>query len=233
MIEFSILCLARRRMQHAIDQIMPLVDSVHLDIMDGKFVPSQAYTPEFINAFQTNLPKHVHVMSLTPEAYLHRLHGIHSFTFHVEVAKDPPLLIEAIRNRGFQVGICVNPETHIEQIQHLIPMVDRVVLMAVRPGFSGQKYLAPTSEKIIDLRSIAPDVELVIDGGMHEDTIREVMTLGATACVVCSVIVKSGDWAQKITQLRESVKIGSRNNERLYPHSRQNLEKAGKFNSAE
>jgi ribulose-phosphate 3-epimerase len=83
--------------------------------------------------------------------------------------------------------------------------------MAVTPGFSGQKYIPSTSEKIIRLRNEAPNIEIVVDGGMHEDTIREVMTLGADACVVCSVIVKSDNWQAKIDQLKESGKIGSRN----------------------
>ena len=229
MIEFSILCLARHNMQYALKEIIPLVDSVHLDIMDGQFVQCQAYTPEFVNAFDAGLPKHVHVMSFKPEAYLNRLQGIDSFTFHVEGTKNPALLVEQIKARGIRAGICVNPETEVEDIRHVIPIVDRVVLMAVQPGYSGQKYLPLTSEKIIDLRTIAPDVELVIDGGMHEDTIREVMTLGADACVVCSVIVKSNDWAAKITQLRESVKIGSRNNERLYSHSKKNIEQGQRY----
>ncbi len=198
-------------MEDALSQILPLVDSVHLDIMDGRFVHAEAYSPEFINSFKTNLHKHVHVMSFNPEESLKQLHEIESFTFHIEAVKNPHALIDKIKEREFKSGICINPETPISAMRQFLPYIDRVILMAVNPGFSGQKYIPTTSEKIIQLRSEAPDVEIVIDGGMHEDTLREVMTLGANACVVCSVIVKSKSWQAKIEQLKESVKIGNRN----------------------
>lgn len=218
MIEFSILCLERHKMQDALSQILPIVDSVHLDIMDGEFVPSTAYSPEFINAFETTLPKHVHVMSYNPENYLTQLYGIDSFTFHIEAVDKPLELVEKVKNRGIKAGICINPETAIESITPLVPYVDRILLMAVNPGFSGQKYIPKTSEKIIRLRLAAPNIEIVIDGGMHEDTIREVMTLGSDACVVCSVIVKSNDWKVKIEELKESIQVG-RNNKLIMGNS--------------
>lgn len=211
MIEFSILCLERQKMQDALPRILPLVDSVHFDIMDGEFVPSTAYSPEFINAFETALPKHVHVMSHNPENYLTQLYGIDSFNFHVEASDKSLELIEKVKNRGIKAGICINPETAIESIIPLVPYVDRILLMAVNPGFSRQKYIPKTSEKIIRLRLAAPDIEIIIDGGMHEDTIREVMTLGSNACVVCSVIVKSNDWEAKIKELKESIQVGRNN----------------------
>ena len=220
MIEFSILCLEKHSMQDSLSRILPMVDSVHLDIMDGKFVPVEAFSPGFINRFETHLPKHVHVMSKDPLFYLEQLQGINSYTFHYEAVNDPQKVLTRIHQRGFKAGICLNPETSVSEINHLIPHVDRVLVMAVKPGFSGQKYIASTSEKIIRLRQEAPDVEIVIDGGMHENTIREVMTLGADACVVCSVIVQSADWQGKVDELKKSGRIGF-NNKMILEQSRE------------
>lgn len=215
MIEFSLLCLQRHHMEGWLNQILPIVDSVHLDIMDGKFVLNHAFTPEFINKFDTYLPKHVHVMAFDPEHYLERLEGVTSFSFHLEAAPQPQPLLEEIRARGFKPGIVINPEMPVFRVKPYLPFVDRVVLMAVRPGFSAQKFIPTTSQKIIELRSMSPEVEIVIDGGMHEDTIREVMTLGADSCVVCSVIVKDKNPQQKVDELRSSVVLGSNNRRTL------------------
>jgi len=198
-------------MQDAISQILPIVDSVHLDIMDGDFVPAKAYSTEFINSFKTDLPKHVHAMCFVPEKSLEQLDGIASFTFHVEAVERPLKLIEKIKKRGIMAGICISPKTPVSDIRHLLPHIDRVLVMAVNPGFSGQKYIPKTSKKIIQLHREAPNIEIVVDGGMHEDTIREVLTLGAHACVVCTVIVKSENWERKVKQLKESGKIGHNN----------------------
>ena len=211
MIEFSILCLDRHNMQDAISQILPLVDSVHLDIMDGDFVPAKAYSPEFINSFETNLPKHVHAMCFDPDKSLEQLDEIESFTFHMEAVERPLELIEKIKRRSIMAGICINPMTPVSDIRHLLSYIDRVLVMAVNPGYSGQKYIPTTSEKIIQLHRESPNIEIVVDGGMHEDTVREVMTLGARAFVVCSVIVKSENWESKIKQLKGSAKIGHKN----------------------
>ncbi len=215
MIEFSLLCLRRWRMEKWLDQILPVVDSVHLDIMDGDFVPNRAFTPEFVNRFETYLPKHVHAMAFEPELYLDQLKIITSFSFHLEVVPEPLPLIEKIRSRQIGPGIVINPGMPISRIESLLDEVERVVLMAVQPGFSGQKFIAETSQKIIELRGLNPDVEIVIDGGMHEDTIREVMTLGADSCVVCSVIVKNRNPREKVDELKGSIVVGSNNRKSL------------------
>ncbi|WDP88927.1 MAG: ribulose-phosphate 3-epimerase [Desulfobacter sp.] len=212
MIEFSLLCLEKHKLQNSLPKLLPLVDSVHLDIMDGEFVPVEAFSTEFISEFRTDLPKHVHVMSYDPLHYLDRLQNIDSFTFHFESVDNHSDIIDAIHKKGFQAGLCVNPETPVSKIAEYLPDVDRILLMAVNPGYSGQKYIQSTSEKIIRLRQEAPDLEIVIDGGMHENTIREVMTLGANACVVCSVIVQSPDWASKVSELKAAGEIGYNNN---------------------
>lgn len=210
MLEFSILCLERHNIENALPKVLPLVDSVHLDIMDGTFVAPDIFSPEQVNAFQSDLPKHVHLMGIDPDGIFRRLNGVASFSFHYEAvgAGHHQAMLERIRARGVAAGIVLNPETDVAEIADLMPFIDRVVLMAVTPGFSGQKYIPETSRKIITLRKMSKTVDIIIDGGMNDDTMREVMTLGANACVVCSVIMRSFDWEEKINHLRASINIG-------------------------
>jgi len=184
--------------------------------MDGKFVPPEAHSAEFIESFNPGVPKHVHVMAYDPGSYLARLNTIDSFSFHIEAVEDPIPLLEKISLRGFSPGLVLNPETPVSRVKPYLGLVERVILMAVKPGFSGQQYLPDTSRKLIDLRKLTPNLPIVIDGGMHEDTIREVMTLGASSCVVCSVIVKANDPARKAQKLRESGLEGSDNRDALF-----------------
>ena len=109
----------------------------------------------------------------------------------------------------------MSPQTPIEEIFDYVGLIDRVILMSVEPGFSGQKYLPNTSSKIIKLRKFSKDIEIAIDGGMNEQTIREVRTLGANSFIICSVIVKSDDIVSKIQELKKSSKMGTINNNLL------------------
>jgi ribulose-phosphate 3-epimerase len=211
MIEFSLMCLQRHQMPEAAERILPLVDSLHFDIMDQKFVPTQAFSTDFVTSFSTNLPKHVHIMAYDPLQYLDALEDVTSVSFHLEAVDDPEIVAGQIKARGFMAGICINPDTSVDHVAPLVSELDRIVVMAVTPGYSGQKYIPHTSRKLIELRRLAPHQQIVIDGGMHEDTIREVMTLGASSVVVCSVVVLSPDWEAKAHELRESGNIGATN----------------------
>lgn len=208
MLEFSLLCLQRLDMESILEKIHPHLDSIHLDIMDGIFVEPTAFSTKFVDEFKTDLPKHVHVMSFEPEIFLDKLNNITSFSYHFETTVDHHYLISKIKNKNFKAGLVIKPETKIPDVEPYFEDLDRVILMAVEPGYSAQKYLSETSKKISEIRNNYKNIEIVIDGGMHEDTMREVMTLGANSCVVCSVIVKSDDPVGKIKSLKQSGSYG-------------------------
>ena len=210
MLEFSPLCLERLKKDRILSDILGLVDSIHLDIMDGNFVPNKAFSVDSINKFKCKIPKHVHIMANEPIKYINELKNIESISFHYEVG-DTLNIIKSIKKKNIKVGLVVSPETEIEQIFKYVSLIDRVIIMAVIPGFSGQKFLPNTSSKIIKLRKFSKEIEIVVDGGMNEDTIREVKTLGANAYVVCSVIVKSKDLFSKIKELKYSSVSGELN----------------------
>jgi len=211
MIEFSLLCLERFKLENKLAEILPYIDSLHLDIMDGKFVPNTAFTPEQINDMQYKKAKHIHIMAFNPEKIVPKLVSVQSISFHLESTDKHEEIIDLIKSNGCQAGICINPETPVDRVKHLLDRLDRIIIMAVKPGFSGQKYIPSTSKKITALRKLSKSIEVVIDGGMHEDTIREVMTLGANACVVCTVIIKAPSYKNKIRELKESGLIGCDN----------------------
>ena len=208
MLEFSLLCLKRWGKEDELNKIIPHIDSLHLDIMDGKFVNPTAFSVEEINNLNTNIPKHVHIMAYNSENYIKKLKNVNSISFHYESTTNPLENIKLIKKQGFRAGLTINPETDIKEIKHLLSDLDRVVIMAVKPGYGGQKYLPNTSKKIADLRSIDKDIEIAIDGGMNEDTIKEVMALSADSYIICSVLVKAKDYAIKAQELREAENIG-------------------------
>ena len=210
MLEFSPLCLKRLKSDRLLLNILDQVDSVHLDIMDGNFVPNKAFNVDSINKFKCKIPKHIHIMANQPIKYINELKNVESISFHYEVG-DTLNIINCIKQKNIKVGLVLNPETEIEQIFEYLALVDRVIIMAVKPGFSGQKFLPNTSSKIIKLRKFSKEIEIVIDGGMNENTIREVKTVGADAYVVCSVIAKSTDIFSKIKELKESSYSGEMN----------------------
>lgn len=201
MLEFSPLCLIRLNKSDTLSSVLKLVDSIHLDIMDGKFVPNTAFNVHEINEFKCIVPKHVHIMSNNPIKYIDELNNVASISFHYE-AGNCLETINRVTKKKIKVGLVVNPTTPIESIFEYIPLLDRVVIMAVEPGFSEQKYLPSTNSKLIQLRKFSSEIEIVIDGGMNEKTIKTVKELGANAFVICSVIVKSKNKRKKILELK-------------------------------
>lgn len=211
MLEFSPLCLQRLNLDKRLSKILNNVDSVHLDIMDGEFVPNTAFDIDGINNFKCNIPKHVHIMAYKPLKYIDKLKNVNSISFHFEVG-DTLNIINNIKKKNIKVGIVISPQTPIEKIFDYIKLIDRVIIMSVKPGFSGQKFIPETSSKIIKIRKFSKDIEIAIDGGMNEHTIREVKTLGANSFIICSVIVKSDDIISKIKELKNSSQMGAINN---------------------
>lgn len=201
MLEFSPLCLERLKKDSLFRGILSKVDSVHLDIMDGEFVPNLAFTAAEVNEFKCAVPKHVHIMSYSPLNYIQELHDVDSISFHYE-AGDVLNVINKIREKNVKVGLVINPATPVRVLHEFIPLLDRVVIMAVEPGFSGQAYIDSVSDKIRELRDFSTVIEIAVDGGMNEETIAKVKSLGADSFVVCSVIAKADDVQGKIDTLK-------------------------------
>ena len=191
-------------------------DLLHLDVMDGHFVPNLTIGPVVIERIHkiARVPLDVHVMITDPlkfaPAYLDA--GAATYTFHVEAPDYPAGVIEYVKKRGRRVGMSLNPDTPIERLKPYLGVLDLVLVMSVFPGFGGQKFIADVLSKIRTLRGewgFKGDVE--IDGGIGLDTIAPAAAAGANVFVAGSAIFGAPDLKTRIAELRSTAEKASSN----------------------
>jgi len=171
---------------------------LHVDIMDGHFVPNLSMGPPFVQSLRkyTDAPFDVHIMVDDPEYYIERFAeaGADSVTFHVEVAKDLVKLIDRLHELGLGAGVCVKPKTSADTLKPVIDMLDMVLVMTVEPGFGGQKFMADMLDKIAEIRKmLQPHQRLEVDGGINPQTGAQCAARGADVFVAGNDIFRSGD----------------------------------------
>jgi len=187
------------------------VKIVHLDVMDGHFVPNITIGPPVIAKLR-NCSKLVfdsHLMISEPAKYAERFveAGANHITFHVEAAGQPQRLIDRLHKLGATVGICVNPETPVERIEGLAPLCDMVLVMTVHPGFGGQKFMLEAAKKIVQVREIVgPEIRIEVDGGIDPKTSAIVVSYGADTLVAGNAIFSKADRVAAINAIREAYK---------------------------
>jgi ribulose-phosphate 3-epimerase len=185
-------------------------DFLHLDVMDGHFVPNISFGPPIIEAARpvTTAFFDTHLMISEPLRYAPAMvkAGAQNLTFHVEVTDDPARIAREIRKLGCRVGITLNPDTSAEKIWPALEFVDVVLVMSVFPGFGGQKFMPEVLPKAREIkRRLAKHQRLEMDGGLHADTIRAAADAGVDWFVVGSAIFDSPDRAAAIAELRELI----------------------------
>jgi len=184
-------------------------DFLHLDVMDGHFVPNISFGPAITKAVRqvTRSFLDVHLMITDPEKYAPEFvkAGADAITFHVEVAADPAATARKLRQMGCKhVGITLNPATAIETILPALETVDHVLIMSVVPGFGGQKFMPEMLAKVRTIRPrLAPNQRLEIDGGIHDETIHQAREAGVDWFVIGSAIFDQKDRAAAIAGLRK------------------------------
>lgn len=163
---------------------------VQFDIMDGQFVPSQSITWKHLANLSMKLDWEAHLMVLHPEDYLQGFHqaGAQKVLFHHEVASSPRKVISLARDLDLKVGLAINPETTASAILPLVDEVDSVLLLTVNPGFYGSKFIPEVMDKVAELRSARPDLEIGVDGGIKENNITQVARAGVDVIYVGSAI---------------------------------------------
>jgi len=180
-------------------------DWIHVDVMDGHFVPNITIGPVVGRSIRpvTKLPLDVHLMIKNPERYIESFAkaGADIITFHIEADEDPKEVIRLVRSYKKKVGVSVRPKSDINKILPLLPMIDMVLVMTVEPGFAGQEFMFECLDKIESLRKVfRKDIE--VDGGINESTAREVIAKGANVIVAGSAIFGTKDYAAAIKKLR-------------------------------
>lgn len=185
-------------------------DYIHIDVMDGHFVPNITIGPLIVEAIRpiTKLPLDVHLMIEDPDQYIEAFakSGADYITVHVEACKHLHRTIHFIKSFGVKAGVVLNPATPVESIMHIISDVNMVLLMSVNPGFGGQAFIPEVLNKIRALRKMIDDkglnVEIEIDGGVNEETAKQCIKAGATVLVAGSAVYNQKDREQAIAALR-------------------------------
>ena len=182
--------------QHVRDAEAAGVDVMHLDIMDGHFVPNITFGPAVCAAVarSTSLLCEAHLMVEQPERFFedYKKAGVKRIIVHVETCPHLYRTIQQLREMNLQVGVTLNPLTPINIVENALPLVDLVLVMSVEPGYGGQAYIKQATARIRSLRNlmdaIGSKAELEVDGGINAQTIREVQEAGASMVVVGSAI---------------------------------------------
>lgn len=205
----SILSADKNNLQSKVKEVEPYADLLHVDIMDGKFVPPKTFVPEQIAKIDTTLPKDVHIMAIDPENSFiedYAKAGASIITVHAEACKDIQGVIDKIKKLGVKVGLSINPPTPLDVILPYVDDVDMILIMSVNPGYAGQKFMPSVLDKVRALRKLKPELDIEIDGGISKDTIKQAVDAGANVIVAGSAIFCKKNRKEAIDDLRRAYK---------------------------
>ena len=185
-------------------------DLIHIDVMDGNFVPNITIGPCVIKSIRkiTKLPLVSHLMIANPFKYADDFFnaGSDAISVHIEAIRDEDFKLNApkIKNNKRKIGIALNPPTDLSAIKNLVDLADFVLVMSVNPGFSGQKFMPAVLQKIEALRKNF-DGDIRIDGGINDQTAKPAVAAGVNILVTASYFYGSGDYTKAIKQIRKSI----------------------------
>jgi len=183
-------------------------DALHLDIMDGHFVPNLSMGPDIVRMARKSvgIPLSVHLMETHPESLLDAFlaAGSDMILVHVESYGDIAAMITRIRSGGRRAGIVLNPETPAAAATEWLPLVDEVLLMTVHPGFGGQSFLPHVLAKTAEIRRRAPGIDISVDGGITLDTAPRCAAHGANALIAGTSLYRSDDMARDLARMRDA-----------------------------
>ncbi len=189
------------------------VVALHLDVMDGHFVPNLSYGPPVIKDWRplTDLPFDVHLMMSNPEAHLDAFveAGADSILIQIEAVPAPSELLQRIRGAGCRAGLVINPPTPLDQVESYLDQVDSVLVMSVMPGFGGQKFQDGVLSKVQRLRALRPNLRIAMDGGINAGTAERVTRAGTEQLVVGSATYRAdGNYAAALAEVAEAARRG-------------------------
>ncbi|HET7754100.1 MAG TPA: ribulose-phosphate 3-epimerase [Anaeromyxobacteraceae bacterium] len=187
-------------------------DWIHVDVMDGRFVPNITIGPLVVEAVRkvTRLPIDAHLMIVEPERYVEAFAkaGADLVSVHAEVSPHLHRTLQAIRAAGARPAVALNPSTSLTAVEYVLGDCEMVLVMTVNPGFGGQKYIDACTEKVRRLREMADarglQLEIEVDGGIKPDTVARVAQAGANVFVAGTAVFGAGDYAAAIRGIREN-----------------------------
>src|SRR5512138_614970 len=191
-------------------------DVIHVDVMDGRFVPNITIGPLVVEAVRkvTKLPIDAHLMIVEPERYVEAFAkaGADLVSVHAEVSPHLHRTLQAIRAAGAKPAVALNPSTPAEAVEYVLSDCEMVLVMTVNPGFGGQKYIPACTEKIRRLRALAdrlqPALEIQVDGGVKADTAGAIAAAGANVLVAGSAVYGAKDYRLAVSGIRDAALMG-------------------------
>ena len=183
-------------------------DLIHVDVMDGHFVPNLTIGPPVVRAIHraTEVPLDVHLMIEEPERSIedYARAGAATITIHAEACRHLHGVLQRIRALGARPSVALNPATPLDAVRHVLGDLDMVLLMTVNPGFGGQAFIPSVLAKVRALRELAPHLDIEVDGGIKTDNVAEVVAAGANVLVSGSGIFETPDYAATIAAMRKN-----------------------------
>jgi len=212
----SILNADFTRLGEDVARVGPHVDFLHLDVMDGHFVPNLSFGPPIIESLRrvSDLYFDCHLMVSNPQALFAPIKaaGGNLVTVHIEVHPDPTRVAQAARDEGLDFGLAINPPTPFEAVEPFVELCDLLLVMTVNPGFGGQGFIAEVLPKVeaarnlVERDGLAADIE--VDGGVTPETVRPAREAGANAFVVGTAIMGAPDPVQAVARMRAAIESG-------------------------
>ena len=192
------------------------VDLIHIDVMDGHFVPNLTMGPFIVERIKeiTKVPLDIHLMIENPDKYVESFTQKTTkddiLTFHIEATEDPLSVINLIKDRGIKAGVAINPDTHEKTVEKLLESIDILLVMTVYPGFSGQAFKKNVCDKLKKLREMAPEnLDIEVDGGIKPETIPDAASAGANVFAAATSIFAKDNYKEAIEELRRKAQENS------------------------
>ncbi|MDX2343706.1 MAG: ribulose-phosphate 3-epimerase [Acidimicrobiia bacterium] len=209
----SILAADFARLGEEVNAVAPFIDMIHIDVMDGHFVPNISLGIPVIESLRavTDVKFDCHLMMLNPDFYFDALRqaGADMVSVHLEVFPNPTEVAAQARSAGLEFGLAVNPPTSFEALEPYIELCDMVVVMAVHPGFGGQSFIPESLKKVESVRNLVESHDLLtdieVDGGIGPANIKRAYDAGANVFVAGSSVFGTGDSVEAVKQLRTAI----------------------------